>query len=397
MGNKNKSPDESSHSRLYPDAFTLGDPLARLLVWRWKLSPVRTGVLFTLFAFGSSAILAMINGRFLPVADLAPGTNKAPFLSDWSYLITELIANPFVWGYYVWSCLAPMAVIQLLEAGGVITLTEEKIAAARQVLDQKIWPWISLAFAALVGYAYLTGYIYWLEIPLTLKLRVLLVVLPGAYAVGMAVFRIAAATRVFNRVMSEMALHPLHPDKVGGLQPLGDFAFKISWGIIIAGVMGALLEVSDLLRGVAGESAFVHGTFLLYLLVAPFVFFYPLSIAHLSMKNAKSQFLLTISQEFNQHIAHVHNEIKTISLVSGKDYDISANLARIEQLQKLHNIGDSFPVWPFDFANIRRFVVSMFTPILTFLLPFVGKLILLGFGSLLSPGTQEMLKKLLEL
>ena len=161
--------------------------------------------------------------------------------------------------------------------------------------------------------------------------------------------------------------------------------------------MGALLEISDILRNVSGEGYFVHGTFLLYLILAPFVFFYPLSIAHQSMKKAKSNFLLTVSKEFNQNISEVHSEIKIQSLDLSKDYDLSDNILRIEQLQKLHDIGDSFPVWPFDFANIRRFSVSMLSPIFTFAAPFFLKFVLIPLlEPVLSQKAFETLMNILE-
>lgn len=373
MENKTEPTNEHSPSVFNTDYLYLGDPIAKLIISRWKLSPNQAGVIFTIFAFSFTSILASINGRFLP------GVGHRSLLTDWAYLITELISNPFIWGYYVWSCLAPMAVIEKLADIKVISLKQKKISAVNKVLSEKYWPWISLLLAGLVGYLYLVGSIDWLSNPVTFFLRVAVVVFPGAYAIWMVVFRIMAATRIFRRVMTEMTLHPLHPDRVGGLQPLGDFAFKISWGIIIAGIMGALLEVSEILGGVQGEEPWAHGIFLLYLLIAPIVFFYPLSIAHWAMKKAKSNFLLTISKEFNQNIDHVHYGINLIAKDPSKNYDLSDKITRIEQLQKLHKIGETFPVWPFDFANIRRFTVSMLWPIITFLAPFFVKFVLIPF------------------
>src|SRR5687767_2152207 len=79
----------------------LGDPLAKYVVERLKWSPLKTGVVATTIAFAVSALLALINGRFLP------GTDYIAYTQDWPYLLTELCANLVIWGYYIWLCFAP--------------------------------------------------------------------------------------------------------------------------------------------------------------------------------------------------------------------------------------------------------------------------------------------------
>jgi len=365
------APKDSSPALSVPAQWNLylGDPLAKYIIERLKWSPVQTAFVATTFAFVISALLALSNQRFSP----STSDTYIAYTQDWSYLITELFANPVIWGYFVWTCFAPFDVLRKLQTAGIIKVTEQKCSVVEKIISQSLWGWVALAISLAVGYGYFTGSIDWLNTRSTFLLRIILIITPAAYAISLGVFRTIIAGRIFREFMDEVFLHPLHPDKVGGLKPLADYSMRITWAIIVFGITGALIEISTLLRDQSGEGLFVHGTFLIYLLVAPIVFFYPLSIAHRAMKTAKQNFLLEISKQFNNIIAHTRLEIQN------DKFDLEDEVSKIDQLKMLHEVGSAFPVWPFDTATLRRFSLSMLTPLATFALPFVVKLVVIPF------------------
>jgi hypothetical protein len=76
------------------------------------------------------------------------------------------------------------------------------------------------------------------------------------------------------------------------------------------------------------------------------------------MLNAKNDLKAKISRQFNNDYSLAYDEI------SGSASQLKDNLEKLEQLQKMDKIADSFPVWPFDIQIIRRFILTMLSPLL---------------------------------
>jgi hypothetical protein len=370
-----------------PDGFNLfmGDRLAEYIINRLHWSPAKTGIIATLFMLVSSAILAIINGRFLPSPDYIA------FTQDATFLITEIFTNSVIWGYYIWTCTAPFKVLSQLGDSGIIKMDEDGSTGRLAFLKDKRWPLVAFVLSVVVGFAYLGGNIEWLSTRTTYAIRVVIAVIPGAYATILTILRLIFAARVFKIYMKNISLHPLHPDNVGGLRPLADFSLQITWMIVVFGIMGAFLEISDILRHREAAGYFVHGSFLTYLIAAPIVFFYPLSIAHQAMRNSKENFLLDVSHQFNDIIAITHQVVKA------NESKLEENLKKIEQLKSLHQVGLAFPVWPFDVATLRRFSLSVSSPIVAFLSPFIVKFVIIPILEPMLPSDWfETLKNILQ-
>ena len=362
---KSGSNSEAQPVTLVGHDLFLGDKLAEYIINRLHWSPAKTGTIATVFTLVSSAILAIMNHRFLPSRDYIA------FTQDGTFLITEIFTTSVIWGYYIWTCNEPFKVLSKLSDSGILKIDEDGYTRSSAFLKDKRWPLVAFVISLVVGLAYLGGNIEWLNTGTTYIIRVVIAVIPGAYATILTIIRLIFATRLFKIFMKDISLHPLHPDKVGGLRPLADFSLQITWMIVVFGIMGAFLEISDILRHREAVGYFVHGAFLTYLIAAPIVFFYPLSIAHQAMQNSKENFLIDISHQFNDIISKTHQVVKA------NDYNLEENLKKIEQLKSIHQIGSAFPVWPFDYSTLRRFSLSISSPIVAFLFPFIVKFVII--------------------
>jgi hypothetical protein len=167
-------------------------------------------------------------------------------------------------------------------------------------------------------------------------------------------------SQLFNSF--QMDVRPLHPDRAGGLSPLGNFALSLSYVIAFVGV---ILVVTPITRNyvVAGTWRFRWTTELLvglalYALLAPVVFFAPLSVAHRAMKEAKDKLILQIARQFDQEYRKVRGAL------NGDVSKLEESSKVLKELQSLHDMTSKFPVWPFNVSSMTRFGTSYVAPVI---------------------------------
>ncbi len=345
--------------------FLMSDPLAWFLVERRGWSARKTAVLFTLFAWSLSLIIAAATGTLLP------NNHGLALLEDTVYIITETAVIPILWGYYVWICFAPNQVLAKLETTDVLSITDENLDRTRHILKNKVLIYTSIILGIFAGAIYFYTALFigpptWLNAnPWLLAVRVILVVIPGAYVTISIALRILINARAFKQLLSDVVLHPLHPDRAAGLRSLGQYALKTTYLIALLGGLAVFLEYDAFVRGQWQTAYFAHAGFFAYLLLAPFVFFMPLWSAHDAMLRAKENMILEISRQFNQDVKIAYSEL------AHNAESLKNNIEKIEQLQKLHQLTESFPVWPFDLSTIRRFFLTLSSPALAIIIPII--------------------------
>src|SRR5687768_1501060 len=113
--------------------FIGNDTLAKYLIGKLKLTPMRAGIFalawgwFTslTYAFFSNTLLP--NGKFLTLVE------------DYTYAITETGILLLVWGYYVWIVRAPVQVLQQLEDAKVVVIDEKVLEDASLPFRTKLY------------------------------------------------------------------------------------------------------------------------------------------------------------------------------------------------------------------------------------------------------------------
>lgn len=167
----------------------------------------------------------------------------------------------------------------------------------------------------------------------------------------------------------------LHPDGCGGLKELGGFSVKLGYvlGAIGTSVILTVYIQSFLMGGNFGELIWGPALILfilVYTICAPLTFFVPIGTAHQAMLEAKERELLMISRQFELDYDNMMKRLPSSTNTIKKE------LEKIEQLKRLYNIVQGFPVWPFNYQNVLRFVISVLGPFILSVLPTIIEIII---------------------
>jgi hypothetical protein len=261
--------------------------------------------------------------------------------------------------------MAPLNVFTELAKSKVYTPAEQEISALRRFLNVRWLTPVSLFLAVVVGVLYFVQHRlmplpFWFGAsPLSLGIRTVFVIIPTGFVTWSFVIRFITNVRLFRRSLGEVNIHPLHPDRAGGLRPLGRYALSTTYIIALGGSVVAFAEYYAWVQGTFSTAYYYHLALLLYFFLAPANFFASLSSAHNAMLRAKEGLIMQISRQFNQDFSKAYSEL------NGSVEDLKSVITKVEQLQRLHSMTASFPVWPFDMDTIRRFILTMTSPVFT--------------------------------
>jgi len=338
--------------------FVMRDPLAQWID-RKAWSSLQAALLAYLWALSTSFLISIAAGTLLP----RPGVRA--LLGDGFYFISETVTVFVVWMYYVWLCNSPKQVLTKLEEGGTLQIRKDDLEAVKPILASRI-PFLTASLLSVIAgglyfYQY-NGYgtVLWYNTkPIFVAIRTILVIVPTAYVVGFVIVRSVVNTLVFRSLLRNVNVNPMHPDRAGGLLPLGQYALRSTYVIALGGMVAALAEYSLYTRGLLFTFHYFHIVILLYVIVAPLSFFAPLGTARNAMLNAKNQLLLKISKQFNADFSEAYQELE------GSAEELKATIDKVEQLQRIQVLTISFPVWPFDIATLRRFSLTVSSPFVT--------------------------------
>jgi len=184
-----------------------------------------------------------------------------------------------------------------------------------------------------------------------------------------AIVAIAWINRLFRSFRIRVRL--MHPDKSGGLASLGTFSVRLGYIISAIGFIMAINQLTA--QYLYAETFAIQNKIILaagwglYFLIAPVAFFAPIGAAHDAMLQAKRKELLLFAREFDKEYQKVRGRISRFSY-----QEVEESLNKMEEIERLYNIANEFPVWPFQIDKLRRFAASVVSP---FLLPIFTNLV----------------------
>lgn len=363
--------DEYQTNQLVNLNFNYGDPIARYFIKR-QFSPVRIALLSYGLAILTSVLIALFANTLLP------SENYKSLISDYPYYISELMI-PLIWYYYTWIISAPNKVIRGLEENEVISSHQSEFTQIQELIKTQLPVYIGIFLGMGTAIVYYISYsrsavpLWFNTISIYVLIRSILVLFPTGYIFWNMVTRMLLNINIYRKLLRSVHLHPLFPDNAGGLLPLGQYALRTSYLITIAGFIIVFFEVGVYLEQSFSSAWIAHFGFLIYLILAPIVFFAPLGTAHTAMRSSKKHYLLEISNQFNQDISKTYLEIR------GEAGNLRDNIEKIEQLQRLYKLIESFPVWPFDTSTIRKFLISASSPVITLICTIIAESIISYF------------------
>ena len=179
------------------------------------------------------------------------------------------------------------------------------------------------------------------------------------YIVVTILYKCAVSVWALQKTLAhDIRVRPLHPDRCGGLQPIGSLSIAINNFLALVIFWCALLSFFD---SYAQRQVIYAVAFALLYAAAPFLLFGSLAKAHKVMLREKNTALDRLSATFEKHYERLTRGPKERSLdVSSAD--------EIVKVHSLYRIVTAMPVWPFDMRSLRRVGGTFLVPLLLFLI-----------------------------
>lgn len=328
-----------------------GDPLIRFLFGR-KVRPLTVILIGIVYGALYAIVLPIIYGTINQV------------LIDWPELIRTLAVTPLLIGYYIWQPGTIQNLFNMVPQRIFDSNAQDfdRISGITRPLSYRFWFWIAIIFGIFNSVVYyvslLERKINWQTSNNLIAIMSTVATFFSFYAVMHIVIRqiitIRGINKFFRTINIEVA--PLHPDKAGGLKPLGQYVVTIGLGI---GIIGLALGIS-LLRSHMGLEKLEDIFYInlgVYALVAPIFFFIPLMEAHRIMQKAKDTILVDIARQYESLY------LSTIQKMKNGD-PLEKDLAQMDAIRKMYLIADESPVWPFNINILSKFSAAVILPVI---------------------------------
>lgn len=155
-----------------------------------------------------------------------------------------------------------------------------------------------------------------------------------------------------------LKIQPMHPDRCGGLKPLGTLSVAVSNFLGVVMVFISLLVFFD---PFARQLIIYPILFVGFYALAPFLMFFSLSKASGQMRSTKAESLRRLANTFDWYYRKLES--------SGKDghYDLKT-AEEIGKIYQLYGIVEKMPVWPFDMHSVVRFFTTITLPAVFFVI-----------------------------
>jgi hypothetical protein len=167
---------------------------------------------------------------------------------------------------------------------------------------------------------------------------------------------------------AKVRLLPLHPDRAGGLRPVGRLGLRNQYALTLIGFNVALLFiVYQYLNKNELFSALLAAAVVAYLVIGPLVFMAPLLPFRSAMRENKDNLMNAVAKRTRQELDSLY-----LRLISDptKDEQASGPITKedeelIDRLRKIAIVIDELPIWPFDAATLRKFLTAYAIPIIS--------------------------------
>ena len=192
-----------------------------------------------------------------------------------------------------------------------------------------------------------------------------------AFFIGLLVWRFGVVMFFINKLSREFKLRilPKHPDRSGGLRPLGDLCFNSALVILVPAITLSIWVVvgSQPLPGFE-VYALWSGIFRKWLIVlsiaSAFLFIQPLYGIHRQMEKQKQEIQHEMD-EVSRQIGTILLKLRTQAETFGSEERIQ-QLAQLEFLRKVYEENSQVPTWPFDLNIVLRLAAVEAIPVMSF-------------------------------
>jgi len=359
------------------------DWLAKFLN-RIKISPFGVGLAVLVINVIVDFTLAFAIGGLFP-SQQSHGLLREPVA-----LTSDLLVPSFLIGYYCWIQASYPKIFQTLISEGIIEYDEQTnqiISRASSLLNSSWVPGIFLILSLAGGIVFAwsvpisnESYTGWISVnPVAPWIRSLFNVL-STYLAAMLMFDIIILVQTFSRIFAtqDIKVKPLHPDKAGGLGVIGRFSSNLGYLIAVFGLLVSISLLSNTMpAGIESIRLFFMikvGGVILYLIMAPILFFVPLHSAHKAMVRFRDSFLFDLGKQIDQEYSKIRASYHSVGST-----ELEESTKKINYFRELYVQAKDFPVWPFNSMNMRKFYSFVIGAILPGLISIFFDLVSLTF------------------
>lgn len=193
--------------------------------------------------------------------------------------------------------------------------------------------------------------------------------IPLAYLLGLLTWRFGVIAFFVARLgeQFELKVQPRHPDRSGGLKPLGDLCLTNAFLILVPVFLLSGWVVAGTRTGMEVYGLLWAGLFRKWLVVlsiaAAFLFFRPLYRIHQQMEKQRwgiQRELDELSGKIEEILLKLRTEADTLAPKEG-----AQRLEELKFMEQVYQESSQVPTWPFDWNIILKFVAAEAVPILS--------------------------------
>ena len=298
---------------------------------------------------------------------------RLPFLLDWNLLVTFVLTFPLLILYSVTDQSTLTSALGQIAREGILELPPQQATTLCHVWEQRFavvnvsGQAVGVVMAILIAWFDYLPYRdptvgYWIVENSRLTMTGLLFLCDlGMYVGFLSVYAMRSiATGLFLRAIvneSRIKMVPFHPDRCGGLRPVGAIGLRNQYLTSVIGLNILSFIIGKTWLIVPDALLFLMiGLTVTYVVIGPILFVVPLLPFHDGMVRSKSEWMTEVAQRLRVELARVRE-----NLANG---DVSKNDEElIQRLQKFGDLIEGFPVWPFDARTVRKFLTAYVVPI----------------------------------
>jgi hypothetical protein len=168
---------------------------------------------------------------------------------------------------------------------------------------------------------------------------------------------------LLHDIVAHAHLHmlPMHPDKAGGLQPVGRLGLRNQYALTACGlnIVAAMAVIHIFLNGQYNHlqiGLLIGALVVAYLILGPAIFMGPLLPFRQGMLRNKAELMSKVALRLRIKLDDLYARMASGEITAEDEESI-------QRLRRLDAVIDELPVWPFDAPTLRKFLTAYVLPI----------------------------------
>jgi hypothetical protein len=324
---------------------------------------------------GCTYLPLVVAALLSPIPVASPSENlRLPFLYDWNVAWMFLVSLPCLVALTITDQQALSSSLRRVQADGILMVSKPDAGlltsrwAHRYRIANIIGQGVGVVVGMLIAYFNYVSYSarstgYWIarDGRLVIAGYVFILCIFVFYALIPPYIVRSFCTSLFLRDLvrhASLRMLPFHPDRSGGLRPVGRLGLRNQYGLTVFGInLVSLVAISVLyLQVPPALIGLIVAAGLAYVALGPAVFMGPLLPFRAGMLRSKTELMGEVAQRLRVELHRLRAQLPS-GPITREDEEL------IDRLRKVGQVIDELPVWPFDASTLRRFLTAYVIPV----------------------------------